>query len=172
MYIRLPELNVMKRINLTISFEEYDNIDELSAEDRSLLEHARSAIKAAYAPYSAYYVGAAVLLENGKIFTGNNQENVAYPSGICAERVALFYASSQFPDIAVKAIAVSARAKGFKVNSPVTPCGSCRQVMAETENRFQNQLRLIMRGENGKINIVSGVSNILPLMFRAEELKK
>jgi cytidine deaminase len=117
-------------------------------------------------------VGAAVLLDNGKIFTGNNQENVAYPSGICAERVALFYASSQYPDIPVKAIAISARARGFKINSPVTPCGSCRQVMAETENRFQQKMKLIMRGENGKINVVDGIKNLLPLMFRAEELKK
>ena len=162
----------MKKINLNISFREYDSIEELNAEDRSLLEHARSAIKSAYAPYSAYHVGAAVLLDNGKIFTGNNQENVAYPSGICAERVALFYASSQYPDIPVKAIAVSARARGFKINSPVTPCGSCRQVMAETENRFQQKMKLIMRGENGKINVVNGIKNLLPLMFRAEELKK
>ncbi|MCD4682890.1 MAG: cytidine deaminase [Bacteroidales bacterium] len=162
----------MKKINLTISFQEYDSIEELNIEDRSLLEYARKAIKSAYAPYSTYHVGAAVLLDNGKIITGNNQENVAYPSGICAERVALFYASSQYPDVPVKSIAISAKARDFNVNTPVTPCGSCRQVMAETENRFQNNLRLIMRGENGKINIIEGVKNILPLMFRAEELKK
>ena len=162
----------MKKNEIIISYQEYDHIDELNVEDRLLLESARKAIKSAYAPYSAYHVGAAVLLENGEIVTGNNQENVAYPSGICAERVALFYASSQFPDVPVKAIAISAKAKGFRVNSPVTPCGSCRQVMAETENRFQQEMKLIMRGENGKINVVDGVKNILPLMFRAEELKK
>jgi cytidine deaminase len=162
----------MKKNEIIISYHEYDHIDELNEADHSLLEAARKAIKSAYAPYSAYHVGAAVLLDNGEIVTGNNQENVAYPSGICAERVALFYASSQYPDIPVKAIAISARAKGFKVNSPVTPCGSCRQVMVETENRFHQEMRLIMRGENGKINVVDGVKNILPLMFRAEELKK
>lgn len=162
----------MKKNEIIISYQEYDHIDELNEADRLLLEAARQAIKSAYAPYSAYHVGAAVLLENGEIVTGNNQENVAYPSGICAERVALFYASSQYPDVSVKAIAISARAKGFRVNSPVTPCGSCRQVMAETENRFQKEMKLIMRGENGKINVVDGVKNILPLMFRAEELKK
>lgn len=161
----------MKKIDLTVSYQEYESVDELKEQDRILLEHARIAIKSAYAPYSTYHVGAAVLLENDKIITGNNQENVAYPSGICAERVALFYASSQYPDVAVKAIAIAARAKGFKINSPVTPCGSCRQVMAETESRFHNNLKLIMRGENGKINIVEGVKNILPLMFQAEELK-
>ena len=162
----------MKKVEIAVSYHEYDSLDELNVEDRNLLEKARGAINSAYAPYSAYYVGAAVLLENGMIFTGNNQENVAYPSGICAERVALFYASSQYPDVPVNAIAVSAKAKGFTVHSPVTPCGSCRQVMAESEGRFQNRLRLIMRGENGKINVIEGVSNLLPLMFRAEELKR
>jgi cytidine deaminase len=162
----------MKKIEVTVSYIEYESPDELGDDDRLLLEKARGAIRSAYAPYSAYHVGAAVLLENGKIFTGNNQENVAYPSGICAERVALFYASSQYPDVPVKAMAISAKAKGFKVHSPVNPCGSCRQVMAETENRFGNKLRLIMRGENGKINVIAGVSNLLPLMFRAEELKR
>jgi cytidine deaminase len=162
----------MKKINIAVSYLEYDGLDELIEEDRQLLEKARGAIKSAYAPYSAYHVGAAVLLENGKVFTGNNQENVAYPSGTCAERVALFYASSQYPDVPVKAIAISAKAKGFTVHSPVTPCGSCRQVMAESEGRFKNKLKLIMRGENGKINVVSGVGNLLPLMFKADELKR
>jgi cytidine deaminase len=161
----------MNKIEFTISYKEYSSLEELNPEDRSLLEHARKAIKSAYAPYSAYHVGAAVLLDDGQIVTGNNQENVAYPSGICAERVALFYASSQFPDIAVKAIAVTAKAKHFNIKSPVTPCGSCRQVMAEIENRHHHELRLIMYGENGNIIVVEGVKNILPLMFTAEELK-
>ena len=161
----------MNKIDFTISYKEYSSIEELNPDDRSLLEHARKAIKSAYAPYSTYHVGAAVLLDNGQIVTGNNQENVAYPSGICAERVALFYASSQFPEVPVKAVAVSAKAKHFRIKSPVTPCGSCRQVMAETENRFHCEMRLIMHGENGKIIVVEGVKNILPLMFTAEELK-
>ena len=161
----------MNKIDFTISYQEYASMDELNPEDRALLGHSRKAIKSAYAPYSTYHVGAAVLLENGEIVTGNNQENVAYPSGICAERVALFYASSQFPEVSIKAIAISAKAKHFNVKSPVTPCGSCRQVMAETENRFHNEMRLIMHGENGTIIIVEGVKNILPLMFTAEELK-
>jgi len=162
----------MKIVEVAASYIEYDGPEELAEEDRQLLDKAREAIKSAYAPYSSYHVGAAVLLDNGKVFTGNNQENVAYPSGICAERVALFYASSQYPDVPVKAIAVSAKARGFKVHSPVTPCGSCRQVMAESEDRFRNKLKLIMRGENGKINVVHGIDNLLPLMFRAEELRR
>lgn len=162
----------MKNINLTISLKEYLQVDELEGADLLLLEHAEKAVEGAYAPYSLYHVGAAVLLDNGEIITGSNQENVAYPSGLCAERVALFYASSQFPDIPVKSIAITAKAKDFIIDKPVTPCGSCRQVMAEWENRFNSKLKLIMRGEKGKIYIIEGVNNILPLMFHAEELKK
>ena len=162
----------MKKIEISVTFDEYDSLNDMEEEDRTLLDRAREAINSAYDPYSAYHVGAAVLLANGEVFTGNNQENVAYPSGICAERVALFYASAKYPEGPGKAIAVSAKAKGFTVHSPVTPCGSCRQVMAESENRFNNKLKLIMRGENGKINVVHGVSNLLPLMFRADELKR
>ncbi|OQX81445.1 MAG: cytidine deaminase [Bacteroidetes bacterium 4484_249] len=162
----------MKKKDITISYSEYESIEELSNEDHLLLVRSQKAVESAYAPYSTYHVGAAVLLENGEIITGSNQENAAYPSGLCAERVALFYASSQYPDVPVKSIAISARAREFKINSPVTPCGSCRQVMAETENRFGNSLRLIMRGGNGNIIIIDGVKNILPLMFQANELKK
>lgn len=162
----------MKKKDITISYSEYESIEELSNDDHLLLVRSQKAVESAYAPYSTYHVGAAVLLENGEIITGSNQENAAYPSGLCAERVALFYASSQYPDVPVKSIAISARAREFKINSPVTPCGSCRQVMAETENRFGNSLRLIMRGGNGNIIIIDGVKNILPLMFQANELKK
>jgi cytidine deaminase len=136
------------------------------------MELAIKATDFAYAPYSTFRVGAAVLLKNGKIFTGNNQENMAYPSGLCAERVALFYAASQYPDVAVKAIAVTAHASDFEIDHPVAPCGACRQVMAETENRSQEKMRLIMMGEKGKVQIIEGVDNILPLMFHEENLKK
>jgi len=161
----------MNQIDIVISYHEYNSIADLDPADRSLLEDARLAMKSAYAPYSAYHVGAAVLLENEKVVSGNNQENAAYPSGLCAERVALFYASSQYPDTPVKAIAIAAKAKNFDISTMVTPCGSCRQVMAETENRFHTNMRLIMGGENGTIIIVEGVKNILPLMFHADELK-
>ena len=136
------------------------------------MESATKAIENAYAPYSAFKVGAAVLLENDEIITGNNQENVAYPSGLCAERVALFYAASIYPEVTVKTIAVTASAVHFDLSEPVTPCGSCRQVMSETENRFESPIRIIMRGESGKIYITKGINNLLPLMFHAEELKK
>lgn len=162
----------MKKLSLSLEFSVYDTLKELEPDDKALLEKAVSAMKNAYAPYSNFRVGAAVILDNGKIFLGNNQENAAYPSGLCAERVALFYASSVFPDVPVKAIAVTAASVDFIINDPVTPCGSCRQVMAETEDRGKKSMKIIMMGEHGKIYITEGVNNLLPLMFQAEQLKK
>ncbi|MCF8369801.1 MAG: cytidine deaminase [Bacteroidales bacterium] len=162
----------MKKISLTIDYSIYDNPDELPEKDKKLLNEAILASKEAYAPYSNFKVGAAVLLKNGQIVSGSNQENAAYPSGLCAERVALFYASSKYPDISVEAIAVTAFSEDFSINDPVTPCGSCRQVMAETEQRFANDIKVIMYGESGKVYVTQKVNNLLPLMFHAEELKK
>ncbi|MBN1338851.1 MAG: cytidine deaminase [Bacteroidales bacterium] len=155
-----------------ITIFEIQDEHELEPGDLGLLEKAREAVGNAYAPYSGYHVGAAVRLANGVTVQGNNQENVAYPDGMCAERVALFYASSQYPDIPVQAVAITARAADFLIDSPVTPCGSCRQVMAEWENRYNQGIRLILQGEAGIIYLVDGVDNLLPLMFRAENLKK
>jgi len=162
----------MKHVSLNLHYLVYDLPGDLHTADQELLKSATDAISNAYAPYSGYKVGAAVLLENGQIIQGNNQENVAYPSGICAERVALFYAASKFPDVAVKALAVTATAEEFEITDPVTPCGSCLQVMAEAEIRFRNSIKVIMHGETGKIYVVEGVNNLLPLMFHANELKK
>ncbi len=162
----------MQEIKILITVFEYDNISELPENDQQLMDLAVKATNSAYAPYSTYRVGASVLLENGKIFTGNNQENMAYPSGLCAERVALFYAAAQYPEVAVSTIAITARAKDFKIDRPVAPCGACRQVMAETENRSQKKMRLIMMGDEGKVQVIEGVDNILPLMFHEENLKK
>lgn len=162
----------MKKIKHSIDIWEYDSPDELSAGDREVLQMAMDASTMAYAPYSKYYVGAAVLLGNGLIVKGNNQENVAYPSGLCAERVALFHASANYPDEIVKTIAITAKADGFEVSKPVTPCGSCRQVMAEMENRQSEKIRIIMMGNRGTCYVTDGVENLLPLMFKADELKK
>lgn len=162
----------MKKKAITISYTEYSSPEELSNEDSDLFAEAENAISNAYAPYSGFKVGAAIRLENGKVITGNNQENAAYPSGLCAERVAIFYGSSMYPDVPVKTIAITARAEGFEFQGPVAPCGSCRQVMAETENRYKNNLRVIMKGVSGKIFLVEGVNNLLPWMFLADELKK
>ena len=162
----------MKKLSLTFSFEEYDLINELNDEDKTLLSKAIEASKLAYAPYSHFKVGAAVLLENGKIFTGNNQENAAYPSGLCAERVAVFAAASHFPDIAVKALAITAKAKDFSIDSPIYPCGACRQTFAEYEHHHKKNIRVIVMGEKGKIQIFESIESLLPFMFVEDNLKK
>jgi cytidine deaminase len=159
----------MKTTEIRIIVFEYQSIDELPENDRLLLIEARRITAKAYAPYSGFHVGAAVLLGNGKVFTGNNQENSAYPSGLCAERVALFYANANYPDSEVKAIAVSAAKNGVLVNEPVKPCGSCRQALAETEVRFESPIRIILDGQVS-ILVLESVECLLPLSFSKKAL--
>ena len=159
----------MKTSEIKIVVYEYETIEELPDADQILLSEARKITKLAYAPYSGFHVGAAVLLGNGKIFTGNNQENSAYPSGLCAERVALFYANANHPESEVKSIAVSAAKNGILVDDSVKPCGSCRQALAETEVRFENPIRIILDGQNS-ITVLNGVESLLPLSFSKEAL--
>jgi cytidine deaminase len=160
----------MKSTEIKIVVYEFQNIDELTENDRILLAEARRITTLAYAPYSGFHVGASVLLGNGQIFTGNNQENSAYPSGLCAERVALFYANANFPDSEVVTIAVSAAKNGIRVNEPVKPCGSCRQALAETEVRFGKPIRIILDGQDS-ILLLNGVESLLPLSFSKKDLK-
>jgi len=162
----------MKEITLEVKVKEYDKLEELDSDDRVLMLEARKASLNAYAPYSNYYVGAAVRLANGKIITGNNQENVAYPSGLCAERVALFSASAQYPGERIESIAITAKARDFIVDYPVSPCGACRQVISEYEMLAKQKIKIILMGQEGKIQILEGVENLLPLVFKEDNLKK
>lgn len=157
---------------ITIKVEEYGPQDYMSESDVKLLEKAQEAIKGSYAPYSEFHVGAAALLENGEYVLGGNQENAAYPSGLCAERVALFYAQSAFPGIAVVSLAITAHCEHFITTDPTTPCGSCRQVIAEVEKRQQKKIRILMKGEQGVTQVVEGIDQLLPLLFHEEKLKK
>ncbi len=152
---------------IKISINEYNSVNELNAEEKLLIVSAQNAADRAYSPYSKFSVGAAVLLDNGEIIQGNNQENAAYPSGLCAERVALFYANSKFPDVAVKSIAITAKKNGKFNDNPVPPCGACRQVMLETEIRFKSPVKVILYGEK-KIQIINKISDLLPLDFTAD----
>lgn len=161
----------MKRITITSTIEEYGSANELNAEDKELLDRARKVGKHAYAPYSSFYVGAALRLANDIIVTGNNQENVAYPSGLCAERVAIFYAGATYPEVAVTAIAITCSSEKFAVNRPLSPCGACRQVIAEYEKRSGKNIRIILSGESGSVYVVSSMKDLLPLSFEADELK-
>lgn len=145
--------------------------DELSETQKLLVEKAKEQVKNAYAPYSKFQVGAAVELVNGSVFAGSNQENSAYPSGLCAERVAMFYANAQFSQIAVKSIAIAAYTNGEFLKSPVTPCGSCRQVLLETETRFEKDIEVIMYGTN-EIFVIRNVKQLLPLCFEKSSLNQ
>ena len=162
----------MEQKNLSVSYLEYDSMEELPAPDRGLLEHAKKAVESAYAPYSHYKVGAAVRMGNGKIITGSNQENMAFPSGLCAERVALFAAAAANPGIAVEAIAITSKSLQFPVEKPVTPCGSCRQAIIEYEMLSHEKIRIILMGETGKVLIIEGMEALLPLSFKEDGLKK
>lgn len=139
-------------------------LHELSTDERTLMEAAREATRRSYAPYSRFHVGAAALLANDIIVTGTNQENVASPSGLCAERTTLFHANSQYPDVAIKALAIAARGESSPQWAPVTPCGACRQVMLETENRYGTPMRVLLCGEK-EVFVVESARNLLPLAF-------
>lgn len=136
---------------------------EVPEEYKELLESAIDATANAYAPYSNFNVGAAVLLDNGKIVAGNNQENVAYPSGLCAERVTLFSANARYPAAKVLAIAIAAATKGEQVNM-ITPCGACRQVLLEVENRYKHPIKVFLCGKE-QVYIAESASSLLPLSF-------
>ena len=157
---------------LTIAYTEISGTDELAFDDRKLLSEAWIACESAYAPYSNFHVGASLRLANELIFKGNNQENGAYPSGMCAERVAVFSASALHPGIAIKSIAVVAKTDVFNLATPVTPCGACRQVMAEYEMLSGQPIRILLQGNSEKIWIIDGIANLLPLLFHGAELKK
>ncbi|MDT0607881.1 cytidine deaminase [Croceitalea rosinachiae] len=152
-----------KKIAFELSI--YKTEEELSVEDSNLLKQAVNARIKAYAPYSNFLVGAAVLLENGEIVLGNNQENASYPSGLCAERVAIFYAGANYPNEEIKKIAISAASNDYEVKEPAGPCGNCRQAIAEYEYKQKTPIPIIMRGESGPIYKCDAVTDMLPLGF-------
>lgn len=159
----------MKKRLLEISYHSC-KFEELTPEEKQLVEEARQATYRSYSPYSRFSVGASVLLANGVILSGSNQENAAYPSGLCAERTVLFYANSQYPNQPITMMAIAARSeKGF-TEIPITPCGACRQVLAETEKRFEYPIRILLYGETETI-IIDGVKNLLPFLFDEDILK-
>jgi cytidine deaminase len=161
-----------KKIEIPFTVEEFDSTEELTAIHQQLLEEAGKAAKNAYAPYSNFNVGAALVLEDGTIITGNNQENAAYPSGLCAERVAVFAAGAQHPGKKIKTVAITAFSSELDVNSPIAPCGACRQVLAEYEKRYESPIEIVLKGETGKIFLIQSASSLLPLIFNRKSLGK
>ena len=154
----------MEKYTIEIPIQKF-RLNELSDEERFWIDTAVIAAKQAYAPYSNFYVGAVVVLANGKIVTGNNQENIAYPSGMCAERVALYFAGARYPDVPVKAIVVIAVKDGV-VQKHISPCGACRQVLLETEQRSKQPVRIILGGSD-EVHIVDSAELLLPVSFKS-----
>ncbi|MFW9597538.1 MAG: cytidine deaminase [Paludibacter sp.] len=144
---------------------------ELTIEYQTLVNKAKEQVLKAYAPYSGFHVGAALMLANGEVFAGSNQENAAYPSGLCAERVAMFYANAQYPNVPVKAIAIAAYTAEQFLSSPITPCGACRQVLLESEMRFDNDIEVILYGTD-EIYILKNIRQLMPLCFEKSSLNK
>ena len=155
----------MDEVKITSKFTIFSNSNELCLSDKELFLKAIDARKNAYAPYSKFNVGASLLLENGHIILGNNQENAAYPSGMCAERVAIWNASSQFPNIPIKKIFISANTNNKSLNKPVPPCGACRQTIVEYELRQKQNIEIFFTGETGNIIKAASVSDLLPFAF-------
>jgi len=155
----------MKKKQVGFELLIYDSTEQLSQSEQKLLYQAEQARENAYSPYSNFKVGAAALMENGEIVIGNNQENASYPSGLCAERVAVFQAGAKYPGVAIKSIAVSATSNNYVVDRPVGPCGNCRQSIIEYEQKQKSPISILLRGETGPIYKCSSVGDILPLAF-------
>ena len=155
----------MKTLTITCNLEVYDSSEELPQDVQDLMDQAIEARDMAYAPYSKFKVGAAVLLDNGEIIAGSNQENASYPSGLCAERTAIFYAGAKYPDAKFLKIALSAKSLNHRVISPIPPCGSCRQAIAEYEVKQETPIEIFFMGETGKVVKSHSLKELLPLIF-------
>jgi len=143
--------------------------DELNTAYQNLINKAKEQTSKAYAPYSTFHVGAAILLENGEIIAASNQENSAYPSGLCAERVAMFYANAQYPNVAPVAIAIAAYTQGSFLSNPITPCGACRQVLLESEMRYDKDIAVLLYGTE-HVFLIDNIRKLLPLCFEKSSL--
>ena len=163
-------LNKMEEIIITSKFSIFNNTEELPEGIQKLFKKAITAQKNAYAPYSKFRVGVAIALDNGEIILGTNQENAAYPSGLCAERVALYQAASNFPQAKIETIIITASSEKTNTASPITPCGSCRQSIAEYEAKQESPIAIYFMGEIGKIYKSESLKNLLPLIFNKKLL--
>lgn len=160
----------MKDINITTTFKVFEDQTQLPENIQSLVQQAIEIRKKAYAPYSHFRVGAAIALDNGKIVLGSNQENAAYPSGLCAERVAIFQAGAIYPDAKIVTIAISAASDSNPTLSPIPPCGSCRQSIAEYEFKQDAPIEIYFMGESGEVYRSNSINNLLPLSFNSTSL--
>jgi len=160
----------MKLITVSTSIEIYDSIDELPAEVIELMNTAVEAREKAYAPYSKFHVGAAILLDNNEVIPGSNQENASYPSGLCAERTAIYYAGAKYPEAIIKRMAISATSLNHAVTSPIPPCGACRQAIAEYEIKQNEPIEIYFMGETGEVAKSNSLKDLLPFAFDKSNL--
>jgi cytidine deaminase len=161
----------MEQQKHSFAYEVYDSAAELNAEDAALLQQAQEATRIAYAPYSRFYVGAAARLTNGKTMVGSNQENASYPITICAERVLLSAASSVYPGVPLETMAVTYAGEQVNSSRPISPCGMCRQALAEYQKHLKHPIRLILGGFNGKVFVIPQATDLLPFGFSEEDMK-
>ena len=154
----------MAEKHLDIDYQEFSSVEEMTPEDQALVAAALEAQKGSYSPYSNFQVGAALLLANGVVVKGANQENIAYPSGLCAERSAMFWAGANYPDVPMETLAIAGSDHGVLCESPASPCGACRQVMAEYQKKYQHPIKIILVGSR-RIRKFSCVEDLLPFIF-------
>lgn len=165
----MQSISIMKQIDLSITIT-FCQPEELSSAEQELVERAKEATFNSYSPYSKFAVGAALRLADGTIVIGANQENAAFPSGLCAERTAIFAAQAQHPDLAITTLAIAARNANGLMKDPIVPCGSCRQVMTEIEDRYKQPIRILLYGTKG-VYVINSVKDILPLSFIGDSMK-
>lgn len=155
----------MKEIKIESTLYVFDDVKELPKDVQSLMGEAHKIRLKAYAPYSSFLVGAALLLDNGAVFTGNNQENASYPSGLCAERTAIYYAGAQYPDNKIVKMAITAGSSKSQTITPIPPCGACRQAIAEYEVKQETPIEIYFMGATGKVVKSNSLADLLPLIF-------
>ena len=160
----------MKKQQLTITYEVFSDISELSQDDATLLLNARETTVNAYAPYSHFNVAAAARMNNGQVLSGTNQENASFPVGLCAERVLLASVSSLYPKVPIETIAISYKSENQISDHPISPCGICRQSLQEFESRVKHPVQLILGGMTGPVYVIDSASRLLPLAFTSDEL--
>lgn len=160
----------MEEIKIESKLYVFDNLEETPKEIQNLMQIAIEARDKAYAPYSKFHVGTALLLDNGEIVSGSNQENASYPSGLCAERTAIFYAGAKYPKSKIIKMAITAASQNQKTSTPIPPCGACRQSIAEYETKQSKTIEIYFMGEIGKVMKSNSLSNLLPFGFDASNL--
>lgn len=160
----------MKEIKIESNFLVYSSVEELPDHIESLMKNAIEAREKAYAPYSNFFVGAAILLDNGEVVTGNNQENASYPSGLCAERTAIYFAGSKFPDAKIISLAVTASSQNQKTSTAIPPCGACRQAISEYEVKQNSPIEIYFMGKTGDVVRSESLANLLPFVFKKSSL--